>query len=432
MQRIILAIITVIIMQTAASAQVEVMKVDRASILKASEAIVKEVGEMRGLPARNPVKSGFKSRKDLEAIIIRDLDEERKPEELELQTKFLRRLGLIPKDYNLRDELIKLLSEQIGGFYDPRTGEFYLVDWLSLDEQKPVMAHELMHAIQDQNFNLRRFEKAFKEQSDQELAVQSLVEGEATVVMFNYMFRASGVDITKVKIPLKAMFEAAGDDTRFPVLASTPKVIRESLEFPYFYGAAFVHSVVYSSSWKRVDESYKELPESTEQIIHPEKFLKRESPVKVKVKDVAGLMGSGWKRTEIDVNGEFGLYLILSEFMEKGRAQTAAEGWGGDQYGFYEHSNKKDNAFVTMTTWDSEADAGEFFEAYRDRTAKRYADAKTLKETESLMVYESSEGGILIERRGQDVLVIDGAPQQQLERLQKELWEKTEIARLSK
>lgn len=427
--KIFLVIIAVIIMSVTTSAQVEVLKADRASILKASEAIIKEVGEMRGLPARAPAKSGFKSRKDLEAIIIRGLDEERNPEELEIQTKFLKRLGLIPKDYNLRDEVIKLLSEQIGGFYDPRTGEFYLVDWLSLDEQKPVMAHELMHAIQDQNFNLRRFEKAFKEQSDQELAVQSLVEGEATVVMFNYMFRASGVDITKVKIPLKAMFEATGNDARFPVLASVPRVVRESLEFPYFYGAAFVHNVVYNSSWKRIDESYKDLPESTEQIMHPEKFLKRESPVKVILKDVAETLGTGWKRVETDVNGEFGLYLILTEFMEKGRAQAAAEGWGGDQYIFYEHTNKKDTALVMMTTWDSEADALEFFEAYCDRTANRYADAKTLKEGENLRVYDSSEGGVLIERRRQGVLVIDGAPVQQLEKLQKELWEKSEVGR---
>lgn len=427
--RTFFAIIAITIMSVIASGQIEGMKAERASILKASEEIVKEVGQMRGLPARSPTKSGFKSRKALEAIIIRDLDEEHRPEELALQAKFLKHLGLIPKDYNLRSEIIKLLSEQIGGFYDPRTGEFYLVDWLSLDEQKPVMAHELMHAIQDQNFNLRRFEKAFKEQSDQELAVQSLVEGEATVVMFNYMFRSSGIDITKVKIPLKSMFEAVDNNARFPVLASTPRAIRESLEFPYFYGAAFVHSIVYNSSWKRIDESYKDLPESTEQIMHPEKFLKRESPVKVKLKDMAESMGAGWKRTEIDVNGEFGIYLILTEFMEKERAQSAAEGWGGDQYSFYEHSNKKDTAFVMMTTWDSETDALEFFEAYRDRTVKRYSDAKPLKDSESLKIYSGAEGGVLIERRGQDVLVVDGAPVQQLERLQRELWEKSEVSR---
>src|SRR5437660_395099 len=131
----------------------QVQPVDRSSILAASEGILKEVSQMRGLPAKNPVKSGFKSHHELESIIVKDLDEDHTPEELKSQSRLLMRLGLVPQGYAMREEMIKLLGEQIGGFYEPRTGEFYLVDWLDLDEQKPVMAHELMHAIQDQNFN---------------------------------------------------------------------------------------------------------------------------------------------------------------------------------------------------------------------------------------------------------------------------------------
>src|SRR5439155_8214697 len=189
--------------------------------------ILKEVSEMRGLPAKNPVKSGFKSHKELETIIIKDLDEENTPQQLAAQSKLLAQLGLVPKGYPMRDEMIKLLGEQIGGFYEPRTGEFYLVDWLELDEQKTVMAHELMHAIQDQNFNLRRFEKLPKDQSDQELAIQALMEGEATVVMLNYTFKPHGLDITKVPIPLLSVFDMASksDEGRFPVLTKTPPAI---------------------------------------------------------------------------------------------------------------------------------------------------------------------------------------------------------------
>src|SRR5262245_45954712 len=101
---------------------------DRANILAATEGILKEVSQLRGLPAKNSVKSGFKSLKELEEIIVKDLDEENSPQQLAAQTKLLVLLGLVPKDFSMREEMIKLLKEQIGGFYEPRTGEFYLVD----------------------------------------------------------------------------------------------------------------------------------------------------------------------------------------------------------------------------------------------------------------------------------------------------------------
>src|SRR5438477_13216392 len=101
-------------------AQVSNLKAsDRDTILAASENILKEVSQMRGLPAKNPVKSGFKSHKELETIIIKDLDEENTPQQLAAQSKLLAQLGLVPKGYPMRDEMIKLLGEQIGGFYEP-------------------------------------------------------------------------------------------------------------------------------------------------------------------------------------------------------------------------------------------------------------------------------------------------------------------------
>src|SRR5438477_5402311 len=111
-------------------AQVSNLKAsDRDTILAASENILKEVSQMRGLPAKNPVKSGFKTHKELEAIIVKDLDEENTPEQLTSQSKLLALLGLVPKGFQMREEMVKLLGEQIAGFYEPRTGEFYLVDW---------------------------------------------------------------------------------------------------------------------------------------------------------------------------------------------------------------------------------------------------------------------------------------------------------------
>lgn len=391
--------------------------VDRNSILQASENILKEMCQMRGLPAKNPVKSGFKSQNELETIIVRDLDEETTPEELTSQSRLLVRLGLAPKGFAIREEMIKLLKEQIGGFYEPRTGEFYLVDWLDLDEQRPVIAHELMHAIQDQNFNLRRFEKFPKDESDQELAIQALIEGEATVMMFNYMFKPQGLDITKVPVPLSTLMDSSNktDADRFPVLANTPKAIRETLEFPYFQGASFVQEVVRKSSWQRIADLYTtELPESTEQILHPDKFLAGEHPVKVKMPDLLTHMGKGWRQSNVNVQGEFGYFLILAEHIDKAQAREAAAGWGGDQYIFFDRAEGEESVLVQLSTWDREKDATEFFQAYTDRTLKLYKQAKPVKSEENIKVYATDSGLVHIERRGSLVLIIEGANETQL------------------
>lgn len=400
---------------------------DQKAILNASDTILKEVGDLRGLSAKNPVKSGFKSRPELQEIVVKDLDEEHSAAELKSQQKFLVRLGLVPKTYDIREESIKLLCEQIGGFYDPRTGEFYLVDWLELDEQKPVMAHELMHAVQDQNFNLRRFEKFPKDKGDQELAIQALIEGEATVVMFNYLFKSQGIDITKMPVPISSLLDLANttDDKRFPVLYKSPRVIREVLEFPYIYGASFVQQFVGKTSWEKVASLYTtDLVESTEQILHPEKAIQREHPVEVKIPDVLNLLGKGWTKSEVNVQGEYGYYETLVEFLDKDQAKTAAAGWGGDQYAFYDLPDKDDSVLVEMSNWDTEKDAEEFFQAYRDRSLKRYAKAKQVGDEKSQTLFSATtdEGMFSIERRGQDVLIVEGVTESQLKAIKDETW----------
>jgi hypothetical protein len=410
----------------AASNSAAAQQADRGTVLAASESILQEVSQMRGLPAKNPVKSGFKSHSELESIIVKDLDEDHTAEETASQVKLLARLGMVPSGFAMRTEMIKLLGEQIGGFYEPRTGEFYLVDWLDLDEQKPVMAHELTHAIQDQNFNLKRFDKWAKDEGDQDLAIHALIEGEATVVMINYMLKGQGLDITRVPLPLTSILDVASktDDNRFPVLANTPRVIRETLEFPYLYGAAFVQQIVHDSSWQKIADLYTtELPESTEQIMHPEKMLNHEHPVKVKLPDISAQLGAGWRKSEVNVQGEFGYLLVLSQFLDKETARVAAAGWGGDQFVCYDRADNNDTVLTQLANWDTERDAIEFFQAYADRTLKRYKDAKPVINEAKLKTYTTEEGMALIEQRGQDVLIIEGASPEQLNSLRELLWQ---------
>src|SRR5687767_15833932 len=158
-----------------------------ASIISTAEAILKETSELRELSILREVKSGAQSRSEIEQVIIKNLDADTTPAEMYAAEIVLKAFGLAPPDFAYRSFLIKLLSEQVAGYYDPKARQFYLADWIELDGQKPVMAHELTHALQDQHFNLRRFEKWPKGDSDAELAAHALIEGDATLAMTLYL-----------------------------------------------------------------------------------------------------------------------------------------------------------------------------------------------------------------------------------------------------
>lgn len=403
-------------------------KPETTSALSATEEVLRTVSRMRELEVKQQVKSAFKTRDEIEESVIRDLDEGTPRSEFEASQKTLVKLGLVPKEFQLREYLVKLLREQVAGFYEPKTREFYLAAWLPLGEQKKVMAHELVHALQDQHFNLRRFEKWPKGDSDAELAAHALVEGEATLVMIIYDFEQQGLrgfDITKIDSFAEKFLDQGTEtsDPKYPVLSAAPRVLSENLQFPYLYGAVFTQAVLKHGSWRGLNDAYTTLPASTEQVIHPEKYLAHEMPVKVELPDLAALLGKDWKRTDADVNGEFGYYVILSEFLPKFEARRAAAGWGGDRFGFYENKASGASLLVQHTTWDSTDDAKEFFAAYSQRSEQRY---KLKHETDNVIrrVYETGEGLVSVEWRDKDVVMIEGAQsREQLAQLQERIWQ---------
>jgi hypothetical protein len=402
---------------------------DATATLNATDDVLKTVSRMRELAIKEPVKSAFKTRDEIEQSVIRDLDESTSPAEFAASQKTLLKLGLVPGDFQLRDYVVKLLREQVAGFYEPKTKEFYLAAWLPLAEQKKVMAHELMHALQDQHFNLRRFEKWPKGDADAELAAHALVEGEATLIMILYDLEQSGlrgVDITKIGSLTERLLDndSESSDPSYPVLSAAPRVLRENLQFPYIYGAGFTQAVLKSGGWHGLDAAYTGLPASSEQIMHPEKYLAHDMPVKITLNDFTSALGKDWKRADEDVNGEFGYFVILSEFLPKFRARTAAAGWGGDRYAFYENKESGASALMQYTTWDTPGDAREFFAAYSERSEQRYKLKHDTDEQTTRRVYETGEGLMSIELRGKDVVIIEGATdREQLARLGERLWQ---------
>ena len=380
-----------------------------AAIIATTEAVLKETSELRELSILRAVKSGAQSRSEIERMIIKNLDTDTTPAELRAAELFLHAFGLAPKDFAYRSFLIKLLTEQVAGYYDPKAQQFYLADWIELEGQKPVMAHELTHALQDQHFNLKRFEKWPDGDSDAELAAHALIEGDATLAMTLYLAKHPMVALAFIR-------SVQGQQISSEQFKRAPRVLRESLMFPYEQGSTWATQVYRRGGWEMVSQAYNKLPQSSEQILHPEKYFAYEAPVKVTVPDLKLLLGPKWKLIDTDVNGEWGCYLILDEYLNSAaESKRAAAGWGGDQFALYEATGSGDVFVAKFTSWDTAADAREFFDAYLKRTWKRYPDAKA---TEAISTTERGErhewkaetGRGVLELRGSRVLILEGIP----------------------
>jgi hypothetical protein len=460
-----------------------------AAVVAATTEVLKETSEIRELAILKPVKSSAQSRSEIEHMLIKNLNDQMTTAEMHATEVSLRKFGLAPPEFEYRPFIIKLLTEQVAGYYDPKEQQFHLADWLDLEGQKPVMAHELTHALQDQHFNLRRFEKWPHGDADAELAAHALVEGDATLAMTIYM----------AKNPLVALAFSRSLTTGVATeqYDQAPRALRESLIFPYLQGSEWATQLYRRGGWTMVSNAFNKLPLSSEQILHAEKYFNYERPVKIVLPDVTNLLNgrssqttdnkeqavdkneeaaettrggdagthtistaaaariksrraplpkrrepppngsvsngpvssrpvspSAWRRIDSDVSGEWTYYLILDQFLNStAESKRAAAGWGGDRYALYEGPNG--HVFlVQVTAWDTENDAREFFAAYVKRTELRYPGAKRINssdsepetqdsklETRNSYSWQTSDGGVVLELRGQRVVILEGIPQ---------------------
>jgi hypothetical protein len=395
-----------------------VSSTQNASVISTTAAVLKETSELRELSILKAVKSGAQSRADIERMIIKNLDSDTTPAEMHAAEVLLRGFGLAPRDFGYRAFLIKLLSEQVAGYYDPKAQQFYLADWIELEGQKPVMAHELTHALQDQHFNLKRFEKWPKGDSDAELAAHALIEGDATLAMTLYMAKNPLVALAFIR-SLGGM-EAASEQFK-----QAPRALRESLLFPYEEGSAWATQLYKRGGWEMVSQAFTKLPQSTEQILHSDKYFAYEVPQKLTLPDFKGVLGPSWTRIDYDVNGEWGCFLILDQFLNDAtESKQASAGWGGDRFALYETGKPDETCIAQLTAWDTPLDAREFFDAFAKRTLKRYPDAKELKTSGDRVEWQTASGGVALELRGSRVAFVEGIPSStQANKVLRMIWE---------
>ena len=267
-------------------------------------------------------------------------------------------LGLIGPEDSLVDAYTQSYQSSVVGFFQPSEDRIVVLsdgDGLGAYAEL-VYAHEYVHALQYGTYDIGALEEAVGENSDADSALSALVEGDASFLQQRYFQQHL----------ISRRSEIVRTLDSFPEGPEVPVAISDSLIFPYVAGPRFVAALFRSGGWEAVDRAYAEPPQSTEHILHPEKYLEGEAPIEVLLPEVEAALGDGWERKFEDITGEFGLILLLETApLSDGTVERAVKGWGGDRYAYYTGPDGAE-VIAMLAVWDSEKDADEFFEGYAD------------------------------------------------------------------
>lgn len=381
----------------------------QAEFLRAADEVLEQMTRILALPAKAPLKKTIRTREEIRAYVLRQFGEDKEPEKREADRKTLEKFGLIPHDFNLDAFLVDLLTEQIAGLYDPKSGELFIADWIPAAEQRLVMSHELTHALQDQNFGLDKWADAAKPNDDAELARHSVLEGSALAAMMDWNYREDGVGVRALPDigPMLKNLMAADMDKNSK-FATAPPFLHDLLLFPYFSGAVFTQQVLKANSgWADFQKVFANPPASTQQIIHPDLYLKGIAPSPVALPELARAL-PGWKKLDENVCGEFFLRSLLKQFAGAPRAEELAPAWAGDRYAIFEQAKTKQLLIVYRLRLTSDADAARMFGGLSQSLETRYDKRSKLLRRPNYFQFETEEGGVFLRCLRDECLLVDG------------------------
>ncbi len=348
-----------------------------------------QTAALRGLPFKKPITYKMIGREELRKVLETKLGEQYSAQELRDYGRTLETLGLIPEGTDLREAIVSLYGEQVAAFYVPEERALYTFKDMSLSGNldKVTLAHELTHALQDQNYDLTTFPLKIKDNDDLALATSALVEGDATVLMAQYY--GEHLDVSDMLSDV--MGGMLGQKTA--KFQAAPPFFREMMLFPYQQGTDFAMAVFVAGGTDALNEAFKHPPVSTQQILHPEKYLHdRHDPEKIVLKK---LEVPGWRLIADNVLGEFGLRSLLAQHLNVLESQRLAAGWQGDRYQVYERGTNGPTALVWTTAWDTDQSAADFADAYRRIADKRGLTVQLDRDATHVRLRQAKAAGTL-------------------------------------
>jgi hypothetical protein len=391
--------------------------------LQAADEVLVQMSQILHLPIREPLKKSLRSKQEIRDYLVREENEDKDDAQRYADRKALEAFGLIPKDFPLDSFMLQVLTDQVAGLYDPKAKEFYIADWIEPNEQREVMSHELTHALEDQSFHIDPWIKAARPNDDAEMARDAVSEGSAMAAMVDYALRDDKVrvrDLPDITVLMRS--SALQEMDKDPNLAKAPPYIRDGLLFPYLAGATFTQQFLKAhAGWGDLKLIFENPPVSTQQIMHPDLYLKGVAPQKISLPGWKGLVPSDWKLLEENVMGEFGLEEILKQFIGAERADALSPAWQGDRYAVFEDAKTKQTPDVLLLALDTSDHTGTFFGQYSEGLETKYAARTQLFRRPNFFQFQTDQGGVFLWCVGLKCLTVEHATRQTFDAIDRAL-----------
>lgn len=433
-----------------------------------AERLFRSVDEILGFaskdtsfPIKHEVKRQLVSRDEVAEYVTKHNSEDEDAKRLRRAELVLKKFGLLPRDFDLGTFLVVLLKEQVAGYYDPKTKTVNLLDWLGLEQQKPVLAHELTHALQDQSFNLEKYMKPGDTDLDKKKEItwpdiandeisttrQAVVEGQAMVVLVDYMLAPLGQslqDSPQVVEALKqGMLVGTADAVQFQ---NAPIYMKEALTFPYRYGIDFIAEMLAKGGKEKAFAAlFQNPPRTTRQIMEPQTYLAGERLEPMPVPDFREVF-KNYDRFDVGAIGEFDVAVLVDQYAGAEVSHQMYPYWRGGYY--YAARPKGDSsaplALIYVSRWSDPAKASQFAAIYAKSLAKRYVHVRDVDDNGSAnglkegsqphiqnpileklagkRTWLTEDGPVVIDVQGDTILISESVDQLTNEKLEQEVF----------
>ena len=432
--------------------------------------LIKFSSDETGLPIKSQVKRQITSRAIVESNLKEKFDEDESSKRLQEGEIVLKKFGLLDRDFSLKPFLLALLKEQIEAYYDSKTKTVYMLDWVGIDEQKPVLAHELTHALQDQHSDLEKWGDQTPEdvslnspgdtdhlaRDEMDTARTAVVEGQATVVMMDYILKPMGKSLVKDPDVMDYVQQQMSVSQGSPMLARAPLLLSESLLFPYSDGLSFEQDVwMDQGQTAAFTGTLDHPPTSSWEILNPREYEARRTPAVPLLPNIHPLVDSLYKPYDIGQMGQLDVRILTEIFGGEQAARDLTPAWDGGLYWAGQQLSAKTPAdkaktdsiaIFYLSAWKNAASARAFAELYADELGRKYSSVQLESGSQSAaqpshssgfkvfpppastpdessdatnsvpaalpgeQVYSTSEGPVVITTRGKRVFVAESFP----------------------
>lgn len=441
---------------TQAQVETTVSSKEAKELFRSVDEILKFASVDTGLPVKYEVKRKLTKRDEVQSYVEKNMKEDKDAKRLERSSEVLKKFGLLPRNFDLPKFLVAMLREQVAGYYDVKKKTVNLLNWVDVEQQKPVLAHELTHALQDQSFGIDKWMKGSREVVDnkkndpspadivtdeESSARQAVVEGQAMVVLLDYTLAPAGkslLDSPQIVDALKQGMLTGSADS--PAFRDAPILLKEELTFPYRYGLDFTGALLKAGGKELAYAgAFKNPPKTTREIMEPQTYLTHEKLEPMKLIDMEKDF-KGYDAFDIGAMGEFDVDILVEQYAGREKAAAIYPEWRGGYY--FAGKRKGDKSapigLLYLSRWSSPGKAAEFAAIYAKSLTQRYQQhqglgtdgaiendappADSWRTLRGLHAWTTEEGAVIIEVRGAEILISESLDDQTTKRVEADFW----------